>query len=180
MSQRRSSLPPHAVPVWGSAYPNRGRARHATPNNGTTVFSSLDAHAVQQAVDAAAPAAHVKVAGTCVGVESRASTNQSAYISKTLTLSGGYTTTNWTTSHPITQPTTIDANSGGRVIFATMALTVSNITLQRGAISGSGFTCPGAGCGGGVWAQGALTLSNVQVLSNTARYTGGGALPTAQ
>jgi uncharacterized repeat protein (TIGR01451 family) len=148
---------------------------HATPNNGTTVFSSLNAHAVQQAVDAASAGGTVKVAGTCVGVESRASTNQSTYISKTLTLSGGYTTTNWTTSHPITQPSTIDANSGGRVIFATTALTVSNITLQRGAISGSGFTCPEAGCGGGVWAQGALTLSNVHVLSNTARYTGGGA-----
>jgi uncharacterized repeat protein (TIGR01451 family) len=146
---------------------------HATPNNGATVFASLDAHAVQQAVDAAAAGGTVKVAGSCVGVESRASTTQSAYISKTLTLSGGYTTTNWATSHSITQPTVIDANSGGRVLFATMALTVSNITLQRGNIGGSGITCPDAGCGGGVWAQGALTLSNVQVLSNTASNGGG-------
>jgi hypothetical protein len=66
-----------------------------------------------------APGGTVKVAGECVGVELVALTLQSTYISKTLTLSGGYTTTNWTTSHPITQPTTIDANSGGRVLFAT-------------------------------------------------------------
>jgi hypothetical protein len=155
-----------------------GEPCHATPNDGTTVFSSLNAHAVQQAVDAAPMGGHVKVAGTCVGVESRASTNQSAYISKTQTLSGGYTNTlaSWTgAGDPLANPTVIDANSGGRVIYATAALTVSNITLQRGAINGSGATCPNAGCGGGVWAQGALSLSNVQVLSNTARYDGGGA-----
>jgi uncharacterized repeat protein (TIGR01451 family) len=150
-------------------------ACYATPNNGATVFASSDAHAVQQAVNVAPSGGHVKVAGECVGVELVALTLQSTYISKTLTLSGGYTTTNWTTSHPITQPTVIDANSGGRVLFATVALTVSNITLQRGNIGGSGTLCPGAGCGGGVWAQGALTLSNVQVLSNTANSFGGGA-----
>jgi hypothetical protein len=39
-----------------------------------------------------------------VGVESRAGALQSVYISKTLTLSGGYTLTNWTTSNPVANP----------------------------------------------------------------------------
>ena len=144
----------------------------ATADDGTTVFASANAHAVQQAVDAASPGGTVKVAGTCVGVESRAGTDQSTYISKTLTLSGGYTTTNWTTSQPLTQPTVIDAAGGGRVIFATQNLTVTALTLQNGNVAGNG---------GGLLAGAALVLSSVDVYSNTATAgatsaSGGGVL----
>jgi hypothetical protein len=61
---------------------------YARINSGAT-FSSTDADAVQLAVDAAVTNDTVKVAGTCVGVQSRAGTDQSVYISKTLTLRGG-------------------------------------------------------------------------------------------
>jgi hypothetical protein len=73
----------------------------ATPDNGTTVFSSTTASAVQQAVDMAVAGATVKVAGTCAGVQTRAGTNQSVHISTTLTLEGGYTPTNWLASDPV-------------------------------------------------------------------------------
>ncbi|NJN84834.1 MAG: hypothetical protein HC802_22805 [Caldilineaceae bacterium] len=45
-----------------------GSTCYATRDDGTTLFSSSDAHAVQQAVDAASAGDHVKVAGRCVGV----------------------------------------------------------------------------------------------------------------
>jgi threonine dehydrogenase-like Zn-dependent dehydrogenase len=118
----------------------------ATADGGvTTLFASVDAHAVQQAVDAAGAGGVVKVAGTCVGVENLAGTWQSVHIPKTLTLSGGYTTTNWTTSNAVANPTTIDAAGGGRVIFATLALTVSDLTLQHGYSIDNG---------GGIYADG--------------------------
>jgi len=42
---------------------------------------------------------------------------QVVYISKTLTIRGGYTTANWTTSNPVANPTTLDAEGGKRAIF---------------------------------------------------------------
>ena len=137
----------------------------ATADNGTTVFASADAHAVQQAVDAASAGGTVKVAGICVGVESRAGTDQSVYIDKTLTLAGGYATSNWTTSQPLTQPTILDAAGAGRVIYASQDLIVTDMTLQNGNIAGNG---------GGVYSAGALTLTHVSVLSCTATGLGGG------
>jgi uncharacterized repeat protein (TIGR01451 family) len=137
----------------------------ATADNGTTVFASATAHAVQQAVDAATAGGTVKVAGTCVGVESRAGTDQSVYIDKVLTLAGGYATSNWTTSLPLTQPTILDAAGAGRVIYASQDLTVTDMTLQGGKIAGNG---------GGVYSAGALTLTHVSVLSCTATGLGGG------
>ena len=137
----------------------------ATPDNGTTVFAGANAHAVQQAVDAAPAGGMVKVAGTCVGVESRAGTDQSVYIDKVLTLAGGYATSNWTTSQPLTQPTILDAAGAGRVIYASQDLTVTDMTLQNGFNSGTG---------GGLLAGAALVLSGVDVVSNTAADANGG------
>ena len=79
----------------------------ATPNGGVTVFSTTDAAAVRQALGAASPGAIVKVAGCCAGTTNQGGNLQVALITQTLTLAGGYTTTNWTTAFPITQPATL-------------------------------------------------------------------------
>jgi hypothetical protein len=105
---------------------------NATPDDGATLFATFYSDAVQQAVDVAAPGATVKVAGTCIGVQERGGYSQTIYISQTLTVAGGYTLTNWATPYPITQPTTLDAQGGGRVINASVALTVSGLTVQNG------------------------------------------------
>ena len=86
---------------------------------------------------------------------------------KTLTLAGGYTTTNWTTSFPISQPTTLDAAQGGRVLFITGAIsaTVENLRLTGGR----------AADGGGIRNEAATTIiSNTLVYSNSATSNGGG------
>jgi parallel beta-helix repeat protein len=148
----------------------------ATPDDGVTLFQSVDADAVQQAADAAMVGAVIKVAGTCTGAQRRAATMQTVYISQALTLRGGYTTTNWTTSYPLTQATTLDALGTGRVVFISSTVgALEDLKIQNGNVSGFGYTCSSAGCGGGIFATNALTLTNVHVLSNTASYSGGGA-----
>ena len=144
----------------------------ATTDNGGTVFSSADAGAVRAAIAAASPGGTVKIAGYCAGAVLNGSTTQVAIITKTLSLEGGYTTTNWTTSYPITQPTTLDAVQGGRVIYATATATVQDLTVQNGKTTATG------GSGGGIYTSQPITLSNVIVYNNVITGTltyGGGA-----
>jgi predicted outer membrane repeat protein len=141
-----------------------------------TDFSSADAGAVRNAIAAAS-------AGGTALLDS--GTTQVALITKTLTLAGGYTTTNWTTPYPITQPTTLDALAGGRVIYATADATLQGFTVTNGYLSTEADVY-----GGGIFAAQALTLSEMTVYSNTiigvnnikyggGAYVGGAAVVTA-
>jgi hypothetical protein len=123
---------------------------------------------VQEAVDAASAGDTVKVAGTCTGATERAGTWQTVYVSKTLTLRGGYEPGNWSTPHPDLYPTTLDAEGMGRVAFVTGggAVTLRNLSLTNGV---------DAAAGGGVYNEDvALTLNNTTVVSNAAGDVGGG------
>ena len=111
---------------------------------------------------------------------------QVIYISKTITIQGGYTATNWTTPYPITQPTTLDAQGQGRVILivgdpSTSPGQAISPTIEGLHITGGDAT----GLGGGMWwgpgdvgggmhiISATATISNNWVFSNTA-YRGGG------
>ena len=132
----------------------------------TTVYSSPTVLAVQDAVDDATPGDLIRVAGYCFGVSSRAGVVQSLFISKPLSLQGGYTTTNWITSYPLTQPTTIDAQDAGRVVYITGTTgNLSNLILLDGQITGDGA---------GIYADDALSLTGVLLISNQATGSGGG------
>ncbi len=133
---------------------------------GTTVYSSPTVSAIQDAVDEAAPGEFIRAAGYCFGVSSRAGVTQSLFISKPLTIQGGYTPTNWTASYPVTQPTTIDAQNGGRVVYITDTTgTLSNLVLRNGVAADNG---------GGIYANASLTLSGVLLFGNEAGGDGGG------
>ncbi len=144
----------------------------AQVNSISTTFSSSDAQAVQQAVDAASNGDLVKVAGYCAGVSTRAGLTQTVYISKPLTLQGGYTSTNWITPNPLSYPTTLDAQSLGRVavITGTIPVTIADLNIING----------NAQSGGGIYNSGVLTLSHTLVSSNTAAggisFGGGGGI----
>lgn len=127
--------------------------------DGATVFDSVDAGAVQQAVDSASAGATVKVAGTCAGVQTRSGVTQTVYIAQALTLDGGFDPATWTkVSDPMATPTILDAQSLGRVIYATQPLTVRDLTVQHGNVAGQN--------GGGIYTLSQITLDGVKVYQN--------------
>ncbi|NIV34868.1 MAG: hypothetical protein GWN58_37060, partial [Anaerolineae bacterium] len=80
---------------------------------------------VQYAVDQAVPGEEVRVAaGTYTGISDLGGLSQLVFLSKTLTVRGGYTTSNWTTPDPETNPTTLDAEGDGRVMVISDTITV--------------------------------------------------------
>lgn len=130
---------------------------------------------VQSAVDAAAPGDEIRVAaGVYTGVQARNSVTQVVYITKTVTVRGGYATRNWNTSYPLTQPTTLDAQGQGRVVFVAgmMSPTLEGITLQRGNAAGlGGDVCDAGGAVYVIIADPVIT--NCRILSSTACFGGG-------
>ncbi len=116
-----------------------------------------------------------------------------AFISKSVTLQGGYQTTNWQKSppdHP-THPTILDPQGQGRAIYATtgISLTLDCLTLRHGLGTeggsiyneGANLTLESvqladnqAALGGGIYqAAGSLTLNNSLLYDNQASYHGG-------
>ena len=129
---------------------------------------------VQAAVDAANPGDEIRVAaGAYTGVEARAGITQTVYISKTVTVRGGYTAGNWDSADPVAHPTRLDAQGQGRVVVVHDAprVTLDGLHLTGGDATGLPGGPTGDDAGGGLFAVNAftLTLSHSQVVSNTAR-----------
>jgi len=126
---------------------------------------------VQYAVDKAADGDEIRVAaGTYTGVQVRNAHTQTVHICRSLTLRGGYTTTNWNTSDPDAHLTTLDAQGLGRALVITGPVTVT----VEGLWITNGYT---ADRGGGIYADlndGRLTISHCTIVSNTALHEGGG------
>jgi hypothetical protein len=132
---------------------------------------------VQAAVDAADSGDIIKVAtGVYADVHMRPRNDvtttgvvtQVVYITKSVTIQGGYTTTNWATPFPVTQPTTLDAQGQGRVLYITgyISPTIQGLRITGGNAAGE--------VGGGLCVYGGYaTLISNTVASNTAGYGGG-------
>jgi parallel beta-helix repeat protein len=135
---------------------------------------------IQAAVDAVdAPTDVIKAAaGTYTDVHGRARNDitttgvvtQVVYVSKTLTIQGGYTTTNWTTSDPDTNHTTLDAQGQGRVVYVTgnISPTIEGLWLTGGNADkyvqcdacGMEFCCRDSCNGGGMYVFSATAIVN--------------------
>jgi parallel beta-helix repeat protein len=142
-----------------------------TTGDNYTDYLSSDASALQSAVDGASAGATLKVAGTCAGVQTVSSQIQTVYLSKNLTIKGGYSSSNWLANpDPATSPTVLDANDGGRVAYVTSGakVTLTYLTMQNGTTTGSGA---------GIWSNATLTVSN-SILQSSEATGDGGALYT--
>jgi hypothetical protein len=140
---------------------------------------------VQAAVDAAGGGEEIRVAaGVYTGVQARAGITQVVYISETVTVRGGYTTTNGFAGppDPTANPTTLDAGGLGRVLVISgdISPTVEGLRITGGEATGLGGGSWGSfDAGGGVYVYTATaTISDCVVTNNTAsradRGYGGG------
>jgi uncharacterized repeat protein (TIGR01451 family) len=102
-----------------------------------TIYADL-----QSALNAATDNDLLKVAGTCVGTTAVNGVDQAGYITRSVTIQGGYTTINWLVSDPAAYPSVIDAawNGRGLVISSTnpIHVVVDGLTLQNGYVDGYG------------------------------------------
>jgi fibronectin-binding autotransporter adhesin len=152
---------------------------------------------VQAAVDAAGGGEEIRVAAsTYADIHQRDGITQVVYISKTVAVRGGYTTTNGFAGppDPVANPTTLDAGGQGRVVYitGTVPVTLEGLRLTNGSISGGGGGIRAvnarpviSGCqvcsndassGGGIslgYSDDAVLTGN-QIYSNTATFNGGG------
>jgi len=174
---------------------------HASPNGSTRYVAisgnnlsnncanmSTPCRTAQHAVDMAASGDEILIATgvyTDVSVRPRSDVTvtgvvtQVVYISKTVTIRGGYTTTNWTVPYPVTQPVTLDAQGRGRTIYVTgdISPTIEGLRITGGKAAGlQGYEYFGSyDAGGGVYVITATaTLNHNWIVSNTSSYVGGG------
>jgi uncharacterized repeat protein (TIGR01451 family) len=140
---------------------------------------------VQYAVDRAGEGCVVKLAaGVYTGVQGRprsdvvstGTVTQVVYVSKTVTIRGGYTPTNWAVSDPAANPTTLDAQGLGRVFYVSGVITstIEGLRITGGDSAGLGGSPEGFDAGGGVYLITATAvLRDNRVFSNTSGAGGG-------
>lgn len=123
---------------------------------------------LQHAVDTAVASDQLWLAeGTYTDVSIRQGITQAVYISKSLTILGGFDATFTPPAEPQLQPTVVDATTQGRAVYVSghIDVTLSGLTLVNGRTNGSG---------GGIHSQDAdLTIRDTAVLSNQAQFGGG-------
>ena len=152
---------------------------------------------VQAAVNAAASGDEIRIAaGKYTGVQDHGAVRALVYISKTLTVQGGYSKTNWTSADPENNPTILDADKLGTVILISGNITVTITGLNMMGGYGDTEDHPGGGIrvlsatvmlahnfitanfafvGGGLYLDHASAALAGNVVSENEAYEGGGA-----
>jgi hypothetical protein len=128
----------------------------------------------QLAVDAANSGDMIKIAaGVYQGVYVRNSLTQLLYVDKTVTIQGGYSTSDWTNTEPDTRWVTLDAQKQGRVLYISgeISPTIDGLRLTNGIAGGTWVDTSG----GGIFISNAdPTITHNVIFSNTAAQWGGG------
>jgi uncharacterized repeat protein (TIGR01451 family) len=142
---------------------------------------TCDYATVQEAVDAANDGDVIKAAtGDYTDVNNHGGLAQVVYINKTVTIQGGYTVGDWDTPDPVANPTTLDAQGQGRVVYITgdISPTLEGLRITGGDSTGLLGYCGWWDCydtGGGIHVITATaTISGCHVYSNRSPNYGGG------
>jgi len=168
--------------VWGHAPP----AAHAQAGTGVTRVTTTGSDVVgcgsvaapcatlQYAIDQALSGEEVWVAaGTYTDVNSYGGLSQVVYLTKTLTLRGGYSA-DFATWDPETYVTTLDAGGSGRVVYISgdISPTIEGFRITGGSANGLGGD-PFGDAGGGVYILSAtVTISRNVIINNEAIGSG--------
>jgi len=167
-------LNPGAPAVWAA-----GSVLYVAPGGADTSDCTNSANpcaTVQYAVDQAGIGAEIRVAtGVYTDVTLRDGIPQMVYISKTVTIRGGYTPAFTGPPDPIANPTTLDAQGQGRVLYITgdISPTIEGLRITGGDATGLGGHY-GEDAGGGIYAAlSTATISSSLITSNTAPLGGG-------
>jgi len=166
------------APLWASGVQTRLATASATEHRVCPAGPpTCDYATIQEAVDAAQDGDIIKVAtGNYSDVHQRAGLTQVVYINKTVTIRGGYTTNDWDTSDPEANPTTLNAQGQGRVVYITgdIGPILEGLRITGGNAAGLGGGHWGEDAGGGVYvASAAATLKGCRVFNNIAQAGGG-------
>ena len=142
---------------------------------------------IQQAVDAAMPFDSIKVASgnyTDISIRPRDDytttgvVTQVVYLTKSLSILGGYTPDNWNTPDPESNVSKLDAQGDGRVFYITGDINpkIAGLHITGGDAAGLGGDRLGGmdSMGGGIYVWKSLvTLENNIIYNNTAQGGGG-------
>lgn len=138
---------------------------------------TCDYATLQEAVDAAGEGDVIKVAaGVYADVNSYDGLAQIVYISKSVTIQGGYTVDDWDTPDPVSNPTTLDAQGQGRGLYITgnVSPTVAGLRITGGDATGLGGGLSGKNAGGGVYIIHASATLSRNLIFNNAAHSGSG------
>ncbi|MEA3340370.1 MAG: S8 family serine peptidase [Chloroflexota bacterium] len=132
---------------------------------------------IQDGVDAAIAGNVIKVAtGGYAGINTHGELAQVVYVDKSITIRGGYTTAFADPPDPEANPTTVDAQGGGRAFCITgeISPTIEGLRITGGDAAGLGGGQGGADAGGGLYiANASAVISDSLVFGNTAHWGGG-------
>ncbi len=150
--------------------------RYVSPtgsDTGDCSISSAPCATLQYAIDQALPGDEIRVAGGVYSaVQVRGGTVQVAYVDKNLSITGGYTPTNWAVSDPVLNPTTIDPLAAGRgVVVSQTIASLKNLEVMNGNATGQGGFPFGGDVGGGIYAFGATLDVLTTTISGNAATT---------
>ena len=129
---------------------------------------------VQYAVDVADAGDVIKIAsGVYTGINHHGGLAQVVYVSKTLTIQGGYTMTNWITPDFAANLAIVDAEGQGRglYIIGDISVTIEGLLMINGNTAGIGGWIPG----GGMYVTTATVMANRILLADNTADDGGGA-----
>lgn len=140
---------------------------------------------IQAAVDAATPGDLIMVAaGTYTSVNVRLSgafnsvfVTQTLYLSKNVTIRGGYSTSFTEPPNPQANPAILDAQGKGRVIYSVgVSPTIEGLTIVNGdaRVAGDPANGPMYVSGGGIYAISGNPVISGNNIANSVAYFGGG------